>query len=100
MGVYHKTVITRSKPSAPARWIYDNIGFDANEALDYGCGKAEGYLKHNHHKHWGILPELYDPAVVPFTRLPEGTYDGVISFDAATKSPICFSLLIKLRVII
>jgi|TARA_Y100000310_G_scaffold157431_1_gene156778 hypothetical protein len=43
-SVYHKTVITRSKPSAPARWIYDNIGFDANEALDYGCGK--GYDAH------------------------------------------------------
>ena len=59
----------------------------AKSILDYGCGKAHGYLKHNHHKHWGILPELYDPAVVPFTRLPKGTYDGVISFDVLEHIP-------------
>jgi len=55
--------------------------------LDYGCGKAEGYLKYNHHKHWGIMPELYDPAVEEFSKLPEGNFDGIISFDVLEHIP-------------
>ena len=50
--------------------------------LDYGCGKAEGYLEHNHHKNWGdIMPSLYDPAIPEYEVLPEGQFDGVMSFD-------------------
>ena len=56
--------------------------------LDYGCGKAEGYLKYNHHKHWGIMPELYDPAVEEFSKLPDGPFDGVISFDVLEHIPV------------
>ena len=55
--------------------------------LDYGCGKAEGYLKYNHHKNWGIMPELYDPAIEKFSKLPEGNFDGVISFDVLEHIP-------------
>ena len=38
---FHKTARARSKPSAPARWLYDNLGFDLDEdTLDYGCGRG------------------------------------------------------------
>jgi len=60
----------------------------AESILDFGCGKAEGYLDHNHHKHWGgILPSLYDPAIPEYDTLPEGTFDGVISFDVMEHIP-------------
>ena len=55
--------------------------------LDYGCGKADGYFKYNHHKHWGIMPELYDPAVTQFSKLPDGPFDGVICFDVLEHIP-------------
>ena len=56
--------------------------------LDYGCGKAEGYLEHNHHKNWGnIMPSLYDPAIPEYEVLPEGQFDGVISFDVLEHIP-------------
>ena len=38
---YHKTARVRSKPSAPTKWIYDNIGFDLDATLDYGCGRGK-----------------------------------------------------------
>ena len=37
---FHKTATKRNKPSAPAKWIYDNLGFYTDDALDYGCGKG------------------------------------------------------------
>ena len=56
--------------------------------LDYVCGKAEGYLEHNHHKNWGnIMPSLYDPAIPEYEVLPEGQFDGVISFDVLEHIP-------------
>ena len=55
--------------------------------LDYGCGKAEGYFKYKHHKHWGIMPELYDPAITQFNKLPDGPFDGVICFDVLEHIP-------------
>ena len=40
---FHKTATKRNTPSAPARWIYDNIGFelDPSDTLDYGCGRGK-----------------------------------------------------------
>jgi hypothetical protein len=36
---HHKTAINRKKPSAPSKWIYENLGFMTNgETLDYGSG--------------------------------------------------------------
>ena len=56
--------------------------------LDYGCGKAEGYLEYNHHKNWGnIMPSLYDPAISEYEVLPDGNFDGVISFDVLEHIP-------------
>mgnify|MGYP001206934778 FL=1 len=60
----------------------------AETLLDYGCGKAEGYLKYNHHKNWGnVMPSLYDPAIPEYETLPEGQFDGVISFDVLEHIP-------------
>jgi len=61
--------------------------WNAESLLDFGCGKAEGYLEYNHHEHWGILPSLYDPAIPEYQTLPEGTFDGVISFDVMEHIP-------------
>ena len=38
---FHKTATKRNSPSAPAKWIYDNIGFDLDDTLDYGCGRGD-----------------------------------------------------------
>jgi hypothetical protein len=40
---FHKTATKRNKPTAPAKWIYDNIGFDdhLDDTLDYGCGRGD-----------------------------------------------------------
>lgn len=38
---YHRTAISRGKPSAPAVWIKENIGFDPRNTLDYGCGRGD-----------------------------------------------------------
>ena len=39
---FHKTATKRNKPSAPARWIYDNIGFTLDDdTMDYGCGRGD-----------------------------------------------------------
>ena len=60
----------------------------AETLLDYGCGKAEGYLEYNHHKNWGdIMPSLYDPAIPEYEVLPEGQFDGVMSFDVLEHIP-------------
>jgi SAM-dependent methyltransferase len=51
--------------------------------LDFGCGKARGYLDRNYHKAWGgILPTLYDIGVPQFAKKPVGrTFGGVINTD-------------------
>ena len=61
--------------------------WNAESLLDFGCGKAEGYLEYKHHEHWGIMPSLYDPAIPEYQTLPEGTFDGVISFDVMEHIP-------------
>ena len=40
---FHKTATKRNTPSAPAKWIYENIGFelDPSDTLDYGCGRGK-----------------------------------------------------------
>lgn len=38
---FHKTATKRNKPSAPAKWIFKNIGFATYDTLDYGCGRGD-----------------------------------------------------------
>ena len=59
------------------------IEFDCKSILDYGCGKAIQYHKEKlHESHFrGVMPSLYDPAVEQYSKLPEGTFDAVISTD-------------------
>lgn len=54
-----------------------------NSILDYGCGKANQYLKENIHNEYffGMMPFLYDPAVKEYSKLPKGIFDAVISTD-------------------
>jgi len=60
----------------------------AESLLDFGCGKAEGYLKHKHHEMWGgIMPSLYDPAIPEYESLPDKMFDGVLSFDVMEHIP-------------
>lgn len=49
--------------------------------LDYGCGKGLQYTQDNLHKHWGIMPILYDPGVPGLSEKPVGPFDGVICTD-------------------
>jgi hypothetical protein len=39
MNTFHHSAMRRNKPSAPAQWIFENIGFDPDTTLDYGCGR-------------------------------------------------------------
>jgi len=50
---YHRTAISRGKPSAPAVWIKENLGFDPSNTLDYGCGRGDDV------RHFSI--DGYDP---------------------------------------
>jgi len=51
---YHPTAIARTKPSAPAKWLYENKNIQG-PVLDYGCGRGvdvehfdiEGYDPHS-----------------------------------------------------
>ena len=70
---YHKTAISRSKPSAPAQWLYDNRSVPADRSvLDYGCGRG----KDVDHFYW----EGYDPnSPDEELRLPiAGEFDTIL----------------------
>ena len=66
----------------------DSIGqyieiLNCQSILDFGCGKGNQYHKERIHEtnFRGIMPSLYDPAVEQYSKLPEGTFDAVISTD-------------------
>jgi hypothetical protein len=54
----------------------------STKLLDFGCGKAKQYIVHRAHEKWGVpRPTLYDVGVKPFSKLPKGTFHGVICTD-------------------
>ena len=57
----------------------------AKSLLDYGCGKGVQYSKHKLHEEWNInLPELYDPYVEQYKKLPSYSnkyFDLVLCVD-------------------
>lgn len=56
--------------------------------LDYGCGKGKQYSQLKVHEQWGgILPDLYDPGVGKYSKLPNKTWDGVICTDVMEHVP-------------
>ena len=63
--------------------IYYN--HDIDSFLDYGCGKAEQYLKFKIHEYFlpkkQVNPCLYDPGYEPYSLLPSGKFDLTLSFD-------------------
>lgn len=64
-----RTAITRTKPSAPLRYLVANGHVDVEKRmLDFGCGKGTDAKFYNMDK--------YDPAFFP--SYPEGKYDIVL----------------------
>jgi len=71
----------------------------ANTILDYGCGKgrqydlspikaADGSEHENVVDYWDVAAvHCYDPCFVPFSKLPEGRFDGVVSTDVLEHCP-------------
>jgi hypothetical protein len=82
----------------------DKIGqvardFDAKTMLDYGCGKAlsyngavqlaDGRVVDDIKAHWSVDEiTLYDPGYAPYSNLPTGKFDGVVSTDVLEHCPI------------
>ena len=57
-------------------------------ALDYGCGKAQHYIKDRIHLSWGLdKMGLYDPAVLEWNSLPGDNFDCVICTDVLEHVP-------------
>lgn len=71
----------------------------ARSILDYGSGKGAQYrpaaLAENGEQRWQSVQEYwnvdtivcYDPAYVPFSRLPGGRFDGVVCTDVLEHCP-------------
>ena len=71
----------------------------ATTILDYGCGKGTQYLPtpiaenglpkwDSIQAYWGVESiACYDPAYEPFSKLPQGTFDGVVCTDVLEHCP-------------
>jgi hypothetical protein len=70
----------------------------ARTILDYGSGKGQQYqplpfadpggtVQLGIPAWWGVEVRCYDPAYEPYSALPEGTFDGVISTDVLEHCP-------------
>lgn len=86
-------------PQAPRiKALIDRTG--ARTMLDYGAGKGTQYQPFGVQKpagleafpdiksYWGVERIMtYDPCFIPFSLLPEGKFDGVISTDVLEHCP-------------
>jgi hypothetical protein len=55
--------------------------------LDFGCGKAKIYNRINLAEKFGMMPDLYDPAIEEYSELPNKQYDGVFCCDVMEHIP-------------
>lgn len=55
--------------------------------LDFGCGKAKIYKRQKLDEKFGVMPDLYDPAIPEYEVLPDKQYDGVFSCDVMEHIP-------------
>lgn len=67
MRTAHKTAITRTKMSAPAKWLHET-GRLTGRVLDYGCGKGKDAEL--------IGCESYDPYYQP--AMPPDSFDTIM----------------------
>ncbi len=86
-------------PSQAARIkrLVDATG--ASNILDYGCGKGRQYelreielpngeVAETIVDYWGVdYVHCYDPSFAPYSKLPEGKFDGVIATDVLEHCP-------------
>lgn len=72
--------------------------YGAKTLLDYGCGKGvqykptqvnvnDGRVFNSIPEFWGVTVALYDPAYTPYSELPAGKYEAVISTDVLEHCP-------------
>lgn len=64
--------------------------YNVKTILDYGCGKASGWLNKNYCEYLGISKEnlyLYDPAYPPYSVFPNKKCDMVICTDVMEHIP-------------
>lgn len=82
----YKTAIARTRPSAPARLVFDR-GWLFGRMMNWGVGKAwlDTVLFESHH--WVDSCESYDPVYAPMR--PSGIYDTIYcGYVANTLTPI------------
>lgn len=69
----------------------------ARTILDYGCGKGmqyrvpvplDGRIFNSIQEYWGVESiRCYDPGYEPFSKLPDGVFDGVVCTDVLEHCP-------------
>ena len=75
MNNSHKTAISRTKLSAPVKWLLDNHHIiDWNHVLDYGCGKGTDadFLNRKGVQTWKYDPHFFD------VHVAKGVHDVVL----------------------
>lgn len=78
----HLTAITRTKPSAPMRWLVSDNRLPLHcRVLDYGCGRGFDA------KHYDL--DKYDPCYYP--EKPKGPYDLITCNYVLNVIPNCFA---------
>ena len=93
--LHKETNPDRNEPWFPGKSIRPHVNkiaglvreTDSKTLLDFGCGQGRQYSEMKVHNEWGILPELYDPAVDGISELPDKVFDGVICTDVLEHIP-------------
>lgn len=90
---YHKDDSKYSGDSLPKEVKYIKAlveEYNANDVLDYGCGKGRQYTELHRNRSFNIDDNnihLYDPAVEELSKFPERTFSGVVCTDVLEHVP-------------